>query len=62
MTTKNNKKTDELHRILGSFVLQLLESDTDWSAETVDEISRAAMDLGLAHTDKNGYFKASQAK
>ena len=56
---ENIKETNELHRLLGAFTLQLLESEAEWSADTVDEIARAAMDLGLAYMDKEGSFKAS---
>lgn len=54
-----DKNTDELHRLLGSFVLQLLENETEWSADTIDEIARAAFDMGAAYMDKEGNFKAA---
>jgi hypothetical protein len=39
------------------FVLRVLERDLEWSADTVDEISYAAMDLRLADVDSEGNFK-----
>lgn len=39
------------------FVLRLLERDPEWSADTVDQISSAAMDLLLADMDSEGNFK-----
>ena len=38
-------------------VLQILENEKEWSADTTDEISYMAMDLGLADTDENGEFR-----
>jgi len=58
MPENNNKETNELHRLLGAFTLQLLESEVEWSADTVDEIARAAMDLRLAYMNKEGNFTA----
>jgi predicted transcriptional regulator len=41
-------------------VLEILESDEEWSAETVDDIASRAIDLGLAHTDNEGYFRITE--
>jgi len=49
---------DRQHRIFSFFVLRLLERDPEWSADTVDQISSAAMDLRLADMDSEGNFKA----
>lgn len=38
-------------------VLEILESEKDWNADTTDEISYVAMDLGLADTDEKGAFR-----
>lgn len=38
-------------------VLQILENEKEWSADTTDEISYMAMDLGLADTDEKGEFR-----
>jgi hypothetical protein len=54
-----NKELQEQHRLFSIFVLRLLEREEEWSANTVDEISDAAMDLCLAHTDKEGFFKVT---
>lgn len=37
--------------------LRLLESEKEWSADTVEEISWFAQDLSLADTDENGEFR-----
>ena len=39
-------------------VLNILESDKEWSADTTDEISLAAMQNGLAKTGQDGMFEA----
>lgn len=41
-------------------VLRILEEHRDWSADTADEIGGLAMDLDLAHIDKEGYFKVGE--
>lgn len=38
-------------------VLEILENEKEWSADTMDEISYVAMDLGLADTDEKGAFR-----
>jgi hypothetical protein len=48
----------EQQRLFGEFVLRVLEREVEWSADIIDEIADAAMDLCLAHTDKEGNFKA----
>ena len=53
-----NKELNEQHRLFGLFVLRVLEREVEWSADIVDEISDAAMDLCLAYTDYDGNFKA----
>ena len=47
----------EQYRLFGQYVLRVLEREKEWTSDTVDEISDAAMDLGLAHTDNEGNFK-----
>ena len=47
---------DHQHKIFSQFVLRLLERDPEWSADTVDQISSAAMDLRLADMDEKGNF------
>jgi hypothetical protein len=41
----------------GRFVLEVLESQQDWSAATLDEIAEFAQRLGLARSDGRGMFK-----
>ena len=53
-----SKELQEQHRLFSLFVLRLLEREVEWSADIVDEISDAAMDLCLAYTDNEGNFKA----
>lgn len=53
-----SKELQEQHRLFSLFVLRLLEREVEWSADIVDEISDAAMDLCLAYTDNEGKFKA----
>jgi hypothetical protein len=48
---------DHQHRMFAFFVLRLLEREQEWSADTVDEISSAAMNLRLADMDGEGNFK-----
>lgn len=38
-------------------VLEILESDKDWSADTIDAIARAAHNLDLTQDDPEGHFK-----
>jgi hypothetical protein len=52
-----NKELNEQHRLFGLFVLRVLEREVEWSADIVDEISDAAMDLCLADMDSEGNFK-----
>jgi hypothetical protein len=51
-----NKEMDELHRLFGFFVLRVLEREKEWNEDIFDEISDAAMDLGLAYTNNEGHF------
>jgi len=44
----------------GRSVLEILERETDWGSETMDDISAEAMRRGLA-VEQNGFFKASAA-
>jgi len=53
----NQQQRERRHRMFTFFVLRLLERDKQWSADTVDEISYAAMDLRLADVDSEGNFK-----
>jgi len=53
----NQQQRERRHRMFTIFVLRLLERDKQWSADTVDEISYAAMDLRLADVDSEGNFK-----
>lgn len=57
LTTMTNQQRERRHRMFTIFVLRLLERDKQWSADTVDEISYAAMDLCLADMDSEGNFK-----
>jgi hypothetical protein len=41
----------------GRFVLEVLESQQDWSAATLDEIAEFAQRLGLARSDGRGTFR-----
>ena len=41
----------------GRFVLEVLESQQDWSAATLDEIAEFAQRLGLARSDGRGMFR-----
>jgi hypothetical protein len=52
-----SKELQEQHRLFSEFVLRVLEREVEWSGDIVDEISDAAMDLCLAHTDNEGKFK-----
>ncbi|MFM2010757.1 MAG: hypothetical protein RLZZ479_1148 [Bacteroidota bacterium] len=56
-TMTNQQQRERRHRMFTIFVLRLLERDKQWSADTVDEISYAAMDLCLADMDSEGNFK-----
>lgn len=46
----------EQYRLFGQYVLRLLERELEWSIDTVDQISDAAMDLRLADMDEKGNF------
>lgn len=55
----------ELHearlRMFATHVLRVLERDKEWNADTIEEISYAAMDLGLAEVDDVfGLFKQKE--
>ena len=38
-------------------VLAILERDEDWNADTIDDIGKAASDIGLSTVDSQGLFK-----
>jgi len=38
-------------------VLAILERDEDWNADTIDDIGKAASDIGLSTVDSKGMFK-----
>lgn len=52
-------KEKHAHRLqmFAAGVLKILEDEKEWSADTTDEISYMAMDLGLADTDEKGAFR-----
>ena len=52
------KELQEQHKLFSIFVLRVLEREKEWSADTIDEIADAAMDLRLADMDSEGNFKA----
>lgn len=41
----------------GAAVIQIMEADTDWGPDTAEKIQAAAAELGLATSDRAGYFK-----
>lgn len=41
-----------------NFVLNKMENCIEWNDEVLEEISKAAQELGLANLDKGGYFKS----
>lgn len=49
--------TDSHLEPFGVAVIQIMESDTDWGPDTADRIQAAAAELGLATSDRRGYFK-----
>lgn len=52
------KRLDEL-AAFGRRVLFIMQSDEDWSSETMDEISDAASEYGVAgRSTEGGYFAA----
>jgi len=51
----NKKELNEQKRLFGEFVLRVLEREVEWSADIIDEIADAAMDLCLAHTDNEDF-------
>jgi hypothetical protein len=40
----------------GEIVLQILEDQKEWDADTTDDIANMAYEFGLAETDENGKF------
>lgn len=38
-------------------VLEILERDKDWGADTLDDVGMNAIELGLATSDENAEFK-----
>lgn len=55
----------ELHearlRMFAIHVLRVLEREKEWNADTIEEISYAAVDLGLAEVDDDlGFFKQKE--
>ena len=53
--------TKELHkarcRLFAIATLHLLEQEKEWNADTLDDISFYAMDVGLADLDESGNFR-----
>ena len=58
-TPTKQEQQQQRYRMFAFFVLRLLEREQEWSADTVDEISSAAMDLRLADMDGEGNFKVT---
>lgn len=57
LSTMTKEKHAHRLQMFAAGVLQILENEKEWSADTTDEISYMAMDLGLADTDENGEFR-----
>ncbi len=53
-------ETQRLRRLadFGAVVLEVMESDKDWCAETVERLQREASVRGFADSDDEGFFKA----
>ena len=51
------KTREERLLILADFVLRTLESSEEWGSDETDAIAECAIELELADTDENGYFK-----
>jgi len=45
------ERKEKLLKQLGIAVLNILERDEEWTADSADKIGMAAIDLGLAYTD-----------
>lgn len=43
-------------------VLQILDEHQEWNADTTDLIGEFAIELGLATTDEQGYFRQNVGK
>ena len=43
---------------LAKDTLAILEGSEEWSSDTTDAIAKAAIDAGLATTDRHGMFKS----
>lgn len=52
----NEELKEQKYKAFTIFVLRLLERELEWSIDTVDQISDAAMDLRLADMDEKGNF------
>lgn len=55
MNKREQKLVDFAERVLAR-----LENDEEWSADTTDDISLMAYDMGLAETSDDGYFKVKK--
>ena len=49
---------DERLAQFGHTVLEVLEAESDWSADTMERIAREASSLGLARTGPDGLFES----
>ena len=54
---KKSTNADSHLEPFGVAVIQIMEEDTDWGPDTADRIQGAAAELGLATSDRRGYFK-----
>lgn len=57
LSTMTKEKHAKYLQMFAARVLEILENEKEWSADTTDEISYVAMDLGLADTDEKGAFR-----
>ena len=57
LSTMSKEKHAKYLQMFAARVLEILENEKEWSADTTDEISYMAMDLGLADTDEKGAFR-----
>lgn len=52
MTEKQQAMID-----FAEYAIRALENEEDWSAETIDDIANTAINLDLAYTNDDGYFR-----
>jgi len=53
-------KTDQKLIEFALYVLGVLERDSEWSADTTDQIAFKALALDLADTDDDGMFRVNE--